>query len=250
MINRILDLSAMLCFGVAAFFLLAALAASLGCSRYVPPVEVPAQKDAQELRSGERDAAERAAAAEADAAILRGHGRDKEAAAKADEARLLRAIAAEKARLAAAAEVRVASERVEIAAAEAAAARAADLRRVWWISALGIAGAVGAGFLLSRFLPLNVAIGIPGAVLGFCIALSLWATWGAWILAACGVLVLLAAAGVLAHVLRWAIAEWKTSADTAAEPGSAERQALDKASRDRQPALVQWFLDHVFRRSP
>ena len=224
------------------------LASFKGCDSR--PMTVPADTAAQELRTGERDASEKAAIAEAEAVALMRQGRDKEAAAKVADARLLRAIQAERNKLAANAETRAKSERQEIAEAAIAAGKAADQRRVWWISGLGLAASLAAAVLLARFLPLQVALGIPAAGAAFSVALAFWATWGAWILATVGILLLIAAGYLLARLLRVAIAEWSKTADHAAEPGSTERQEPDKASRARQPALERWILDHVFSYRP
>ena len=116
---------------------------------------------------------------------------------------------------------------------------------------------VAAVFMRAANVPGFLATGAPAALAAGCAFLAVWPTIDRglieiirWLLIVAAVLVGLGVLGLLAWAVRWLVREWQLYADSAAEPGSAERQALDKASRDRQPRVIRWLFDHFFRSHP
>lgn len=227
----------------------------VGCGHTTPPPappslpETPAQKTATDLT--QREIAAAVAAADATAS-----GNQAEAARQ-------RAIADELHRLRLDAEARAKAERTELAElttkAEADAQRrsedhqrAEDRRRAMAFAGLGIALALAAGGLLLWLgTPAKLALGIPGAVIVACLSGSAWFAAGdvlLWVLGSLAVLAVLASAALATWVAIHLARETQHYAASAADPGTAEREALDTASLARQPAIVRWLISHVFTR--
>jgi len=213
--------------------------------------DVPAQITAEDL--GHRETAARVAAIDAQS---QGH---------IEEANRQSAIADELAKMRIDAQHRATEERAELATltdkAEAAAQkradnkqRASDRRWAVGIAGVGIALAIAsAGLLLWWGIPLKLAIGVPGAVVIACLVGSAWFAAGdvlLYVLGGLAVLAVLVFAGLAVWVAIHLGRETQHYASAAAESNSIERQQLDAASLARQPAIVRWLADHLFRRHP
>jgi hypothetical protein len=254
-----------------AFLALAAVAGVVACGQtksVSSPPEVPAEIEARDLAQQHTAELRAAIDHESAAAALVAAGNPTAAEPHRIEAERHRALAAEIATLRAAAEARIADQQRELdrrtaeierqADARAAARRQAeDDRWMRLIAGGGIFIAILAGVFLSRApLPGWITAGAPLALAAGCAFLAVWPTIDRglieivrWSLIVVAVVVALAVLALLASGLGVLVREVRTYADHAAEPGSAERQALDQASRERQPRLVRWLLDHCFRRT-
>jgi len=238
--------------------LLLAILLACGQGADARPVPVPAQVTADKIEDEIMDetreavAASHAAAAAEQASAIPGLTLDQVAGkrAEADRQRSAaerhRALAAELAKLRDAALARADDERKELDRRAAAAEKAADDRRLSWLAGISIALSVGAAGLLTWLgVPLRISLNFPGAVMVAALTLSAWVAAGAWIGLLLGVAMILGIIGALVALVAGLIREWHHAAESASEPGSAERDALDAASKARQSPWMRWILDRL-----
>ena len=228
--------------------------------------EVPAEIEVRDLAQQHIAALEAAIDQESAAAAAAAAGNIPEAEKHRLEAERHRALAAERAKLRQDAAARIAGQQQDMDRRAAAIERQADERAAIkrqaeddrWIRLIaggGIFLAIVAGvFLRFAGMPACLATGAPAALAAGCAFLAVWPTIDRslveimrWLLIGAAVVVGLAVLGLLAWAVRWLVHEWRRYADHAAEPGSAERQELDAASRQRQPFVIRWLFDHFFR---
>jgi hypothetical protein len=255
------------CFGFIALLLLVACASPTAAAREVP---VPAQEEAERLRTQEPPAAaevrdlraqELAAQTAAAQAVAAGNPAQAEHQCRlGEELGRMRAAAEAREReqrqqmeaLAADADRRAVAERAEMDQRAAAAQQEADRRQAearrradqrW--AGWGLALAVAAGIALRLLgMPALISGGIPVAVGAGCLTLAAWSSvpWLAPLLGIClaGSLVVL-----LAVVVRRLVVEWTDYAQRLGAVHPSGKADADAASLERQPAWMRWVVDYV-----